>query len=161
MKKFSHGKNRTLAALHEYDRLVKSLYILECVDNKTLRHYLQQALNRAEAYHQLKRTIAFVNGNKFRGGDDYQVSQWNDCARLISHCIIYYNSDLLSAFLKIYDKKEQKNIVKYISQLSPVAWQHIKLNGVYALNNGKIEIDLVGLISDIDAFEDSAMVNVA
>jgi hypothetical protein len=31
------------------------------------------------------------NGNKFRGGNDYQVSQWNDCARLISNCLINYN----------------------------------------------------------------------
>tara|TARA_R110000868_G_scaffold318211_12_gene579033 strand:- start:337 stop:543 length:207 start_codon:yes stop_codon:yes gene_type:complete len=38
------------------------------------------------------------NGNKFRGGNDYQVSQWNDCARLISNCLINYNSALLSAF---------------------------------------------------------------
>ncbi len=157
VRKLSNGKNRTLAALHEYDRLVKSLYILDYIDNATLRHYVQQALNRGEAYHQLKRTIASVNGNRFRGGDDYQVSQWNDCARLISNCIIYYNSALLSAFLQINEKKGRKDIVSYISQLSPVAWQHINLNGEYAFNKGKTEIDLVGLLSDIEAFEDNAM----
>ena len=150
-----------MAALHEYDRLVKSLYILDYVDSATLRHYVQQALNRGEAYHQLKRTISSVNGNKFRGGNDYQVSQWNDCARLISNCIIYYNSALLSAFLQINEKKGRKDIVNYISQLSPVAWQHINLNGEYAFNNGKTEIDLVGLLSGIEAFEDEALSNVA
>jgi len=161
VRKLSNGKSRTLAALHEYDRLVKSLYILDYVDSATLRHYVQQALNRGEAYHQLKRTISSVNGNKFRGGNDYQVSQWNDCARLISNCIIYYNSALLSAFLQINEKKGRKDIVNYISQLSPVAWQHINLNGEYAFNNDKTEIDLVGLLSGIEAFEDEALSNVA
>jgi TnpA family transposase len=150
IRKLSNGKSRTLSALHEYDRLIKSIYVLEYVDNATLRHYVQQALNRGEAYHQLKRAITSVNGNKFRGGNDYQVSQWNDCARLISNCIIYYNSALLSAFLQIQEKNGRQDVVDIISRLSPVAWQHINLNGEYAFNKDRKEIDLAGLLSDIE-----------
>ncbi len=153
IRKLSNGKSRTLAALHEYDRLIKCIYVLEYIDNATLRHYVQQALNRGEAYHQLKKAITSVNGNKFRGGNDYQVSQWNDCARLISNCIIYYNSALLSAFLKIQEKNGRQDVVNIISRLSPVAWQHINLNGEYAFNKGKIEIDLAGLLNDIEPLE--------
>lgn len=151
IRKLSNGKSRTLAALHEYDRLIKSIYVLEYVDNSTLRHYVQQALNRGEAYHQLKRAITSVNGNKFRGGNDYQVSQWNDCARLISNCIIYYNSALLSAFLQIQEKNGRQDVVDIISRLSPVAWQHINLNGEYAFNKDRKEIDLLGLLNGIEA----------
>jgi TnpA family transposase len=150
IRKLSNGKSRTLAALHEYDRLIKSIYVLEYVDNSTLRHYVQQVLNRGEAYHQLKRAITSVNGNKFRGGNDYQVSQWNDCARLISNCIIYYNSALLSAFLQIQEKNGRQDVVDIISRLSPVAWQHINLNGEYAFNKDRKEIDLIGLLNGIE-----------
>jgi TnpA family transposase len=150
IRKLSNGKSRILSALQEYDRLIKSIYVLEYVDNSTLRHYVQQALNRGEAYHQLKRAITSVNGNKFRGGNDYQVSQWNDCARLISNCIIYYNSSLLSAFLKIQERNGRKDVVDIISRLSPVAWQHINLNGEYAFNKERNEIDLVGLLNGIE-----------
>ncbi|WP_184426719.1 Tn3 family transposase [Thalassotalea piscium] len=148
--KLSNGKSRILSALQEYDRLIKSIYVLEYVDNSTLRHYVQQALNRGEAYHQLKRAITSVNGNKFRGGNDYQVSQWNDCARLISNCIIYYNSALLSAFLQIQEKNGRQDVVDIISRLSPVAWQHINLNGEYAFNKDRKEIDLIGLLNGIE-----------
>ena len=148
--KLSNGKSRILSALQEYDRLIKSIYVLEYVDNSTLRHYVQQALNRGEAYHQLKRAITSVNGNKFRGGNDYQVSQWNDCARLISNCIIYYNSALLSAFLRIQEKNGRQDVVDIISRLSPVAWQHINLNGEYAFNKDRKEIDLIGLLNGIE-----------
>lgn len=151
IRKLSNGKSRTLSALHEYDRLIKSIYVLEYVDNSTLRHYVQQALNRGEAYHQLKRAITSVNGNKFRGGNDYQVSQWNDCARLISNCIIYYNSALLSAFLQIQERNGRQDVVELISRLSPVAWQHINLNGEYAFNKDRKEIDLVGLLSGVES----------
>lgn len=151
IRKLSNGKSRRLSALHEYDRLIKSIYVLEYVDNSTLRHYVQQALNRGEAYHQLKRAITSVNGNKFRGGNDYQVSQWNDCARLISNCIIYYNSALLSAFLQIQERNGRQDVVDVISRLSPVAWQHINLNGEYAFNKDRKEIDLAGLLSDVES----------
>lgn len=150
IRKLSNGKSRTLTALREYDRLIKCIYVLEYVDNSTLRHYVQQALNRGEAYHQLKRAITSVNGNKFRGGNDYQVSQWNDCARLISNCIIYYNSALLSVFLKMHEQNGRQDIVDIIIRLSPVAWQHINLNGEYSFNKGKAEIDLAGLLSGIE-----------
>ncbi|GAA62462.1 hypothetical protein P20311_0235 [Pseudoalteromonas sp. BSi20311] len=153
IRKLSNGKSRTLAAIHEYDRLIKSIYVLEYVDNSTLRHYVQQALNRGEAYHQLKRAITSVNGNKFRGGNDYQVSQWNDCARLISNCIIYYNSALLSAFLQIQEKNGRQDVVDIISRLSPVAWQHINLNGEYAFNKDRKEIDLIGLLNGIETLD--------
>jgi TnpA family transposase len=47
IKKLSNTKrnSQTLAALHEHDRLIKCLYLLEYIDNKTLRHFVQQALN--------------------------------------------------------------------------------------------------------------------
>lgn len=154
VRKLSTGKNRTLSALHEYDRLIKALYILEFVDSDELRHYVQQALNRGEAYHQLRRAIASVNGNKFRGGNDYQVSLWNDCARLVSNCIIYYNSALLSTFLKMSQDQNKPELVKYIAQLSPVAWQHINLNGEYSFHPNISELDLENLLKEIDVWSD-------
>ena len=48
IKKLSNSKRsaRTLLALREYDRLIKCLYLLEYVDNKTLRQFVQKALKR-------------------------------------------------------------------------------------------------------------------
>ncbi|MFW1341093.1 Tn3 family transposase, partial [Vibrio parahaemolyticus] len=119
--KLSNGKQnqRTLAALREYDRLIKCLYVLDYVDDSELRHFVQQALNRGEAYHQLRRAIASINGNQFRGGDDYQIEQWNDCARIIANCIIYYNSALLSSLIEKFEKEGNQKVVELIAGLSP------------------------------------------
>ncbi len=90
IRKLSNTKRggKTLAALREYDRLIKCIYLLDYIDSKDLRQFVQQALNRGEAYHQLRRAIGNLNGDQFRGVTDYQVEQWNDCARLIANCII-------------------------------------------------------------------------
>jgi len=96
----SYSKNHSLLqALTEYDRLIKSNYILEYIDDENLRSYVQRALNRGEAYHQLRRTVAAVNGNRFRGGSDSEIDLWNECARLLTNVIIYFNSLVLSRLL--------------------------------------------------------------
>nr|WP_234418658.1 transposase [Dongshaea marina] len=147
-------KSKTLVALREYDRLIKSLYLLEYADNITLRQFVQQALNRGEAYHQLRRVIASVNGNQFRGGDDYQVEQWNDCARLIANCIIYYNSALLSGLVEKYEEQGDQQAIDILTNLSPVAWNHIQLAGNYRFAEQKETFTIESVLEGINPILD-------
>ncbi|WP_345860581.1 Tn3 family transposase [Shewanella algae] len=158
VKKLSSNKrsSRTLAALREYDRLIKSLYMLEYVDNQTLRQFVQHALNRGEAYHQLRRAIASVNGNQFRGGNDYEVELWNDCARLIANCIIYYNSALLSGLVDRFEKQGNQDVVSLLSNLSPVAWNHIQLGGNYTFARQQEIFSLESILENVDPLAELA-----
>ena len=57
-------------------------------------------------------------------------------ARLITNCIIYYNTMLLSNLL---DSKEAAGDVQgaeRLKQVSPVAWQHIIFSGVTSSAKG-------------------------
>ncbi|EPJ42954.1 MAG: transposase [Osedax symbiont Rs2] len=156
IKKLSNNKknSRTLAALHEYDRLIKCQYMLDYVDSKILRQFVQQALNRGEAYHQLRRAIASINGNQFKGGQDYQIDQWNDCARIIANCIIYYNSALLSGLIEKFENENNPEIVNMIAKLSPVAWRHIQLAGNYIFGIKKNSISVDRLLENLDPLVD-------
>jgi TnpA family transposase len=156
VKKLSNTKrsSKTLAALREYDRIIKCIYILNYADNKTLRQFVQQALNRGEAYHQLRRAIASVNGNQFRGGDDYQIDQWNDCARLIAHCVIYYNSAILSGLVDKFEKENNKKAIDVLANLSPVAWGHILLGGNYSFEDKTAITSLDTLLEGVDPLSD-------
>ncbi len=159
VKKLANTKrsSRTLKALHEYDRLIKCLYLLEYIDNATLRHFIQQALNRGEAYHQLRRAIASISGNQFRGGSDYQIEQWNGCARLIANCIIYYNSELLSGLITRFEKLDKPLVVEMLSNLSPVAWAHILMSGQYTFGNRTTMIDIESLLKDIEVIAEDTL----
>ncbi|MGI9286138.1 MAG: Tn3 family transposase, partial [Pseudomonadales bacterium] len=151
VQKLNNNKrsDKTLAALEEYDRLVKCCYLLDYVDNETLRGYIQKMLNRGEAYHQLRRAIASVNGNRFIGGSDYHVELANECARLIANCIVYYNSAILSFLLARYERKRDQRAVDIITRVSPVAWQNVNLNGNYSFQQDNTLLDLEALLAGV------------
>ncbi|HEB26710.1 MAG TPA: Tn3 family transposase [Porticoccus sp.] len=121
-------------ALTEYDRMIKSMYLLDYIDDASLRNYVQRALNRGEAYHQLRRAISSVNGNRFRGGSDGEIDLWNECARLLTNAIIYFNSLILSKLLDHFDSVSDEKKLEVVKQVSPVAWVNINLNGTYSFS---------------------------
>ncbi len=75
MRKLSSYKHNPtlLEALSEYNRLLKGQYLLNCIDDASLRNHVQRTLNRGEAYHQLRRAISHVNGDRFRGNSDDEI----------------------------------------------------------------------------------------
>lgn len=127
IKKLSNSKrnNKTLAALREYDRIIKCIYILDYVDNKTLRQFVQQALNRGEAYHQLRRAIASVNGNQFRTG-----------------------------LVDKLEKENNQKAIDILTNLSPVAWGHILLGGNYSFEDKAAITNVNNLLDDVDLLSD-------
>lgn len=133
----------------EYDRLIKSLYILEYIDDASLRSYVQRALNRGEAFHQLRRAVASVNGNRFRGGSDSEIDLWNECARLLTNTIIYFNSLVLSRLLTHFTKQGDTKRLELVKQVSPVAWVNINLNGTYSFSFGDNMLNMDEVISPI------------
>jgi hypothetical protein len=54
-------QNQTKKALWELDNICRSIYILDFIDDPSLRQSVQKALNRGEAYHRMRRAISYVN----------------------------------------------------------------------------------------------------
>jgi len=156
VKKLSSYKSNSklFSALIEYDRLVKSLFVLNYMDDEPLRHYVHRALNRGEAYHQLQRKIESIHGSKFRGGSDQEINVWSECSRFISNCIIYFNSAILSKLLKHYEDENDTENADLAKLLSPVAWTNVNLNGTYsfAFDSYKLDIDdLLEVLTKIES----------
>lgn len=139
-----HFASRTKKVLWEMNALLLSHYLLDYIDNTTLRQAVQGALNCGEAYHQLRRHIAIANGRQFRDSTEMEVSVWNECARLLTNAIIYYNAMLLEKLIQYCEKNGKVHLVEQIKRLSPVAWQHINCYGRY-------EFMVQGEIINIDA----------
>lgn len=72
-----------------------------------------------------------VGGKKLSGKTEIEISINNECASLISICIIYYNASLLSKLYEYCTKNGKTEECKKIIRLSPIAWQHINLIGKY------------------------------
>ena len=126
--------------------------LLNYIDDASLRNYVQRALNRGEAYHQLRRAISNVNGDQFRGSSDEEIQLWNECARLVTNAIIYFNSSILSQLLTSFEYQNDNNRVQVVKQASPVAWYNINLKGTYNFELSEKLPDLVELMCSIDGY---------
>ena len=124
-------KNKTRRALWEYDNIIRSLYLLDYIDSPPLRSNVQRALNRGENYHQLHRAVSYANFGKLRFKTEYEQKLWNECARLITNCIIYYNATILSNLLSYKERTGDVQGTELLKRISPVAWQHINFYGRY------------------------------
>ena len=129
----------------ELDNICRTLYILDFVDDVELRQSVQKALNRGEAYHRLRRAVAYVNGRKFRVKSEAEQQIWNECSRLITNAIIYYNTALLS---RVYEQKRaagDQEALAAMAGISPVAWQHVNLFGVIEFSRTISRVNLDAL----------------
>lgn len=142
--------NPTRRALFEYDRLVRSIYTLKYLRDPQLERNIRRSQNRVESYHQLRAAIAKVGGKKeLAGKNDIETEISNQCGRLISNAIIYYNSAILSRLLERLEAEGNTKGIDALTRVSPVAWQHILLNGHYTFQNSNEIIDLDELIAGL------------
>ncbi|MCP4238448.1 MAG: Tn3 family transposase [Aestuariibacter sp.] len=143
------GANQQFKALAEYNRLIKCIYLLEYVDDDKLRQYVQKSLNRGEAYHQLQRHIEEINGARFKG-DDKEIDEAYECARLLANCMIFFNALILSHLLMRFEKHKRPDLVDITKKVSPVAWAHININGSYIIDfmNG-VQLDIEALMKPV------------
>ena len=133
----------------EYDNIIRSLYLLDYVDSPPLRRNVQKALSRGENYHQLRRAISYANFGKLRFRTEYEQQLWNECSRLITNCIVYYNAIILSNLLSHKEKIGDNQGTDLLKQIAPIAWQHINLHGRYEFSKGAERISIDEIIHEL------------
>jgi TnpA family transposase len=144
----TYKQTRTLKAIFEFDKLIRSIYTLKYLMDPKLQQDVHRSQNRIESFHQLRAAIASVNGKKqLSGKTDIEIDISNQCGRLIANIIVYYNSALLSLILEKYKSCNNTKAIEKLKRISPVAWQHIHLLGHYAFCSNKCPIDLEEIIS--------------
>jgi hypothetical protein len=127
----------------------RPIYLLKFVDSLTLRHNVIQALNRGEGYHQLKRAVSHANFGKLRFKTEQEQHIWNECSRLLTNAIIYFNALTLSALLATREDAEDPNFKEQLRRISPIAWQHVNFYGHYEFKSMGKTIDLQSLIDEL------------
>jgi TnpA family transposase len=135
-------QNQTKKALWELDNILRTLYILDFIDDPTLRQSVQKALNRGESYHRMRRAISYVNSGKFRVKTEAEQQIWNECSRLIANAIIFYNTLLLS---RVHEQKVAAGdleAIRILKNTSPVAWRDINLIGDFHFTTDPSPVDM-------------------
>ncbi len=130
--------------------LIRSIYTLKYLRDPQMERNIRRSQNRIESYHQLRAAVAKVGGKKeLTGKNDIETEISNQCGRLISNAIVYYNSAILSRLLRRLETEGNEKAIEALTRISPVAWQHILLNGHYTFQNGNELIDLDTLVAGL------------
>ncbi|MCI0459139.1 MAG: Tn3 family transposase [Gemmataceae bacterium] len=146
----SHRRTgRVKAALWEYDGIHRSLYLLDYIDSPALRRHVQKAMNRGENYHQLRRAISHAGFGRLRFKTEYEQELWSECSRLIANCILYYNASVLSRLLEHQEKSGDVEGAEATKQVSPIAWQHVNLQGRYEFLSQPEPLNLDAVIREL------------
>lgn len=142
-------KNATMRALAEYNRVFKCLHMLDYADGKELRQVIQESLSRGEQLQGLKRALASLGGNRFRGKEPEEMDVWNACADIVANSIVYYNAKIMSSFkTHCINTGNEKQLV-FLKNISPASWEHIMLNGFYDLDENDDEWDLDAAVREV------------
>ena len=140
--------NRKLIT-EEYDSILKSIYLLDFIDDEIMRSQIRKALNRVESYHQLRKAIAKVHSGKFRGQTILENEVWNQCSRLLANSIILYNAIILDKLLAECIAQGNIEGINYLNSISPVRWEHINFIGEYVFLQGKSTINIEDIIAQL------------
>ena len=98
------------------------------------------------------RAISNVNGDQFRGASDEEIQLWNECARLVTNAIIYFNSKVLSQLLLSFESRGKSKAAEVVKRASPVAWLNINFKGTYTFEMNEKLPDLDELMSQIEGY---------
>jgi TnpA family transposase len=134
--------SKTKQALWEMNAALMTEHLLTYIDDVGFRQAIQAGLCRGESYHQLRRTIEKVNGKHFRGTSDIQMATWNECARLLANCVIYYNAVILNELKEESDSRGDVERSQKLIRFSPAAWAHINFQGRYIFLDNNTIYDL-------------------
>ncbi|MBH0338507.1 hypothetical protein BM86_24265 [Bacillus thuringiensis] len=126
----------------------KSLYFLEYIDSLSLRQNVQKSLNRGESYHKLRRSVSYANFGKLHFKTEQDQHIWNECSRLLSNCIVYYNASILSNLL--IKSQDTGIVMKILQYISPIAWQHINFYGRYEFSKSPTVVNIEEILESIN-----------
>lgn len=133
VKKLSSSdyKNSTKESLWELNAALMSHHLLDFIGNIKFRQAIQGVLCRGESYHQLRRVIEKSHGRSFRGNSDNQIINWNECARLLTNCVIYHNASILNDLKIESDSIQDFKRSELIRLFSPTGFSYLNFQGKF------------------------------
>jgi hypothetical protein len=90
--------------------------------------------------------VSYANFGKLRFRNEEDQQLWHECSRLITNCIIFYNTAILSRLWAHKTAAGDTRGAALITQISPIAWQHINFYRRYEFTKGPEPINLDAIV---------------
>jgi hypothetical protein len=127
-------KNKLYQAFSELGRVVRTVFLLEYLDNKELRSIIQGAVNKSEAFNGFAKWVGFGHSGTISTNsrdEQHKIIKYN---HLVSNCLIFYNVFEMSRILQELIVEGHEINEEIIGSLSPYLMRHINRFGSYSLD---------------------------
>jgi TnpA family transposase len=132
-----HASRRqsTLAkALHEYGRLIRTLYVCRYVADEELRRRVRRQLNKGESLHALRRDLFFARQGHVRGRHlDDQIDQAL-CLTLVTNACVLWTTAYLGDTIDALRADGIDVTDEIAAHLTPAQHDHINFYGTYSFD---------------------------
>ena len=133
-------KHKLYQALREFGRIIKTQFLLNYIDDVSLRQQIEKQLNKVESANKFSKAVFFGNSGEYFYATKEEQDIASNALRLIQNSIICWNylyfSDLLA---KEKDPAQQNKIINALKSGSIIHWQHINFYGEYDFTEKQIE----------------------
>jgi TnpA family transposase len=123
--------DRLSKALTELGRLVKTVYILQYIQDEQLRRTIGTQLNRGEHRQGVARHVFFADQGEFRTGDLAQIMNKASCLSLLSNAILVWNTVHISNIVSRLRENDHSIPDETLAKVSPLLSKHVIVNGMY------------------------------
>jgi TnpA family transposase len=129
----SYSKQHPLyQTLKEFGKIIKTLFILEYVDDVELRQSIEKQLSKIEQSQKFAKAIAFGNNQEFSEGEKQTQDIIANSRCLVENMIICWNYLCLTQKLtEMTNENDKQELLKTFKNSSIITWQHINFHGEY------------------------------
>jgi TnpA family transposase len=124
-------QNALAAALQEYGRLVKTLFVLRYLQRPEMRKRVGGQLNKGESLHSLRDTVHFAHHGEVRHRQLADQAAQALCLSLVVNCVAAFNARLLGQAVDRLRGAGFDIADEDIAHLGPTMTAHINVNGRY------------------------------
>lgn len=130
----SSRQNVLSRALHEYGRLVRTIYLCRYIANEELRRRVRRQLNKGESLHALRRDLFFAHqGHIRRRHLDDQVDQAL-CLTLITNTAVLWTTTYIGDALDALRAEGHAVADEAAAHLTSAQHEHINFYGTYTFD---------------------------
>jgi TnpA family transposase len=132
----SYDKQHPLQdAMKEFGRIIKSIFILNYIDDTELRQTIEEQLNKGELANKFSSAVTVANGQEIMqvNKEDQEIAVV--CKMIIQNVIILWNYIELTKLIMRSDKSKRDDILENMTNASILSWKHANLLGTYDFSN--------------------------
>ncbi len=130
--------NRTARAVAELGRVVRTIFLLEYLENADLRQVINVNLNKVERFHQFKQFLTFGGEGLMATNDRNEQDKRTQHGHLVSCCVMLHTAAQMGEALRKLRRRDIAVSDLVVSHMSPFHTAHIDRFGKYSLRKTRL-----------------------